>query len=156
MLGVYSKAATCVRQTMCTVTDRAIPSSQLFPLTLLPTCHLRCMSNKLIFLISSCLLDLERFSYGRGRSRSLIPCPAASMSTMSGIILGVYSKAVACIRQSVYTADRNIPPSHLLACTTLPAFMLAACLLFLYIYATGSRRRTHGSNTRQCRLTICR
>jgi hypothetical protein len=66
--------------------------------------------------LSPCLLDLERFSYGRGRSRSLIPCPAASMSTMSDIILGVYSiKAVACIRQNMYTADRHIPPSHLLA-----------------------------------------
>jgi hypothetical protein len=28
---------------------------------------------------------------------------------------GVRSKAVACIRQNMYTADRNIPSSHLLA-----------------------------------------
>jgi hypothetical protein len=56
MLGVYSKAATCVRQTMCTVTDRAIPSYITTISTTLATCHLRlCMSNKLIFLIYSML-----------------------------------------------------------------------------------------------------
>jgi hypothetical protein len=31
--------------------------------------------------LSACLLDLERFSYGRGRSRSLLPCPAMSTLT---------------------------------------------------------------------------
>jgi hypothetical protein len=51
MLGVYSsKAATCVRQTMCTA-DRAINPIITTISTALPTCHLRCMSNKLIFLI---------------------------------------------------------------------------------------------------------
>jgi hypothetical protein len=50
MLGVYSKATTCVRQTMCTA-DRAIPSIITTISTALPTCHLRCMSTKLICLI---------------------------------------------------------------------------------------------------------
>ena len=31
--------------------------------------------------LSACLLDLERFSYGRGRSMSLLPCPAMSTLT---------------------------------------------------------------------------
>jgi hypothetical protein len=56
MLGVYSKAATCVRQTMYTA-DRAIPASPLFICTALPACHLSCMSNKLIFLIHA---DIRR------------------------------------------------------------------------------------------------
>jgi hypothetical protein len=44
MLGVYSKAATYVRQTMCTA-DRAIPSSQLFPLLCLHVILGACLIN---------------------------------------------------------------------------------------------------------------
>jgi hypothetical protein len=36
-------------------------------------------------------------------------------------MLGVYSEAAACIRQNMYTADRNIPSSYLLA---LPCVLL--------------------------------
>jgi hypothetical protein len=52
----------------------------------------------------------------------------------------------------MYTADRNIPPTITLAYTTLPAFMLAACLLFLHtvvrvesviINGTPSKRAQH-------------
>jgi hypothetical protein len=45
MLGVYSKAATCVRQTMYTA-DRAIPASQLF--ALLPCLHV---------ILAACLIN---------------------------------------------------------------------------------------------------
>jgi hypothetical protein len=53
--------------------------------------------------------------------------------TTDDTMLGVYSKAaVACIRQNMYTADRNIPSSHLpsLPCVLV---MLAACLNYLYM-----------------------
>jgi hypothetical protein len=75
---------------MCTA-DRAIPSSHLSISTALPTCHLKCMSNKLIFLILyGCVYVFSGNSlhaaqsayftswawsvfpkYGRGRSRPL-------------------------------------------------------------------------------------
>jgi hypothetical protein len=46
---VCSKAATCVRQTMCTA-DRNIPLSQLFTLPCLHVIFFSCMSNKLFSL----------------------------------------------------------------------------------------------------------
>jgi hypothetical protein len=44
MLGVYSKAATCVRQTMYTA-DRIIPASQLFALPCLHVILAACLIN---------------------------------------------------------------------------------------------------------------
>jgi hypothetical protein len=46
--------------------------------------------------LSACLLDLERFSYGRGRSRSLLPCPA--MSTLTSCLACTVRLQHACVR----------------------------------------------------------
>jgi hypothetical protein len=58
--------------------------------------------------MSACLLDLERFSYGRGRSRSLLPCPA--MSTLTSCLACSVSVRLqhACVRPCAL----QIVPSH--------------------------------------------
>jgi hypothetical protein len=57
--------------------------------------------------LSACLLDLERFSYGRGRSRSLLPRPA--MSTLTSCLACTVRLQYACVRPCMCTADRAIP-----------------------------------------------
>jgi hypothetical protein len=47
-------------------------------------------------LLYACLLDLERFSYGRGRSRSLLPCLA--MSTLTSCLACTVRLQHACVR----------------------------------------------------------
>jgi hypothetical protein len=47
---------------------------------------------------------------------SYLPCATYCIHVCTDIMLGVYSNAVACNRQNMYTADRiNIPSSHLFA-----------------------------------------
>jgi hypothetical protein len=41
------------------------------------------------------------------------------------IMLGVYSKAATCVRQTMYTADRNIPASQLFALPCLHVILAA-------------------------------
>jgi hypothetical protein len=65
---------------------------------------------------------------------------------------GVYSEAVACIRQYMYTADRNIPSSPLLALPCLLSCMLAACLNFLYMMQMRTTHSTLVARYRQIRF----
>jgi hypothetical protein len=53
---------------------------------------------------------------------------AMSCRVYPDIMLGVYSKAATCMRQTMYTADRNIPASQLSALPCLHV-ILAACLI---------------------------
>jgi hypothetical protein len=70
--------------------------------------------------LSTCLLDLERFSYGRGRSRSLLPCPA--MSTLTSCLACTVRLQHACVRPCTL----QIVTSHITTiCTALPACHLS-------------------------------
>jgi hypothetical protein len=53
---------------------------------------------------------------------------AMSCHVYPDIMLGVYSKAATCVRQTMYTADRIIPASQLFALPCLHV-ILAACLI---------------------------
>jgi hypothetical protein len=53
---------------------------------------------------------------------------AMSCHVYPDIMLGVYSKAATCVRQTMYTADRAIPASQLFALPCLHV-ILAACLI---------------------------
>jgi hypothetical protein len=72
--------------------------------------------------LSACLLGpLERFSYGRGRSRSLLPCPA--MSTLTSCLACTVRLQHACVRPCTV---QIVTFQHLTTiCTALPACHLS-------------------------------
>jgi hypothetical protein len=84
--------------------------------------------------LSACLLDLERFSYERGRSRSLLPCPA--MSTLTSCLACTVRLQHACVRPCMCTADRACHPIITTICTALPTCHLRCMsnkLIFLIL-----------------------
>jgi hypothetical protein len=104
------------------------------------------MSNKLIFLIYTVhtvhiyilyrksgtiytvYIDLARFSYGRGRSRSLLPCPA--MSTLTSCLACTVRLQHTCVRPCAL----QIVTSHhhnYLQCPACMSSLLSNNLIFL-------------------------
>jgi hypothetical protein len=77
--------------------------------------------------LSACgLLDLERFSYGRGRSRSLLPCPA--MSTLTSCLACTVRLQHACVRPCTLQIVTSHHHDYILALPCLHV-ILAACLI---------------------------